>query len=134
EYVKGLALAQLAPGPLAAQLAIYLGWARGGILGATLVAIAFVLPSFLMVIAISVAYVEFGGLEWMQSAFYGIGAADIALILRSAYKLVKLTLGRDWLLWTIFAMNTIVTARWEAEVISLIVGCGMASLLVAMSR
>ncbi len=134
EYVKGLALAQLAPGPLAAQLAIYLGWARGGILGATLVAIAFVLPSFLMVIAISVAYVQFGGLEWMQSAFYGIGAAVIAIILRSAYKLVKLTLGRDWLLWTIFAMNTIVTARWEAEVISLIVGCGMASLLFAMSR
>ena len=69
EYVKGLALAQLAPGPLAAQLAIYLGWARGGILGATLVAIAFVLPSFLMVMAISVAYVRFGRLAWMQAAF-----------------------------------------------------------------
>ncbi|HET8774647.1 MAG TPA: chromate transporter [Thermoanaerobaculia bacterium] len=134
EYVKGLALAQLAPGPLAAQLAIYLGWARGGIAGATLVALAFVLPSFLMVMAISVAYVRFGGLAWMQSAFYGIGAAVIAIILRSAYKLVKLTLGRDWLLWAIFAANAVATAVLEAEVVSLILGCGVAALLVQMGR
>src|SRR5215467_13354462 len=53
DYVEGLALAQLAPGPLAAQLAIYLGWVRGGILGSTLVALVFVLPSFLMVLVFS---------------------------------------------------------------------------------
>jgi chromate transporter len=134
EYVKGLALAQLAPGPLAAQLAIYLGWARGGLLGATLVAIAFVLPSFLMVMALSVAYVRFGGLAWMQAAFYGIGAAVVAIILRSAYKLVRLTLGRQWLLWVIFAANAIATAVMEAEVVSLILGCGIAALAVHMSR
>lgn len=134
EYVKGLALAQLAPGPLAAQLAIYLGWARAGILGATLVSIAFVLPSFLMVIAISVAYVRFGGLAWMQAAFYGIGAAVIAIILRSAYKLVRLTLGRDRLLWIIFAANAIATAVLEAEVISLIVACGVATLAAQLWR
>jgi chromate transporter len=134
EYVKGLALAQLAPGPLAAQLAIYLGWARGGIPGATLVALAFVLPSFVMVMAISVAYVRFGGLAWMQAAFYGIGAAVIAIILRSAYKLVKLTLGRDWLLWAVFATNAVATAVLEAEVVSLILGCGVAALLAQMGR
>ncbi|HYR29665.1 MAG TPA: chromate transporter [Thermoanaerobaculia bacterium] len=134
EYVKGLALAQLAPGPLAAQLAIYLGWARAGILGATLVSIAFVLPSFLMVIAISVAYVRFGGLAWMQAAFYGIGAAVIAIILRSAYKLVRLTLGGDRVLWVIFIANAIATAVMEAEVVSLILGSGVATLLLRTAR
>jgi chromate transporter len=134
EYVAGLALAQLAPGPLAAQLAIYLGWARGGFPGATLVAIAFVLPSFLMVIGISVAYVRFGGLAWMQAAFYGIGAAVIAIILRSAYKLVRLTLGRQRLLWAIFAVNAIATAVMEAEIVSLILACGVAALAVHLSR
>jgi chromate transporter len=129
EYVKGLALAQLAPGPLAAQLAIYLGWARGGVFGATLVAIAFVLPSFVMVMAISVAYVRFGGLGWMQAAFYGIGAAVIAIILRSAYKLVRLTLGHDRLLWAVFVANAVATAVLEAEVVSLILGCGVAVLV-----
>jgi chromate transporter len=129
EYRRGLALAQLAPGPLAAQLAIYLGWARAGVSGATLVAFAFVLPSFVMVIALSMAYVRFGGLGWMQSAFYGIGAAVIAIILRSAFKLVRMTLGPDRLLWTIFAVNAIATAVLEAEVLSLIVGSGIAMLL-----
>src|SRR5437868_4517815 len=92
DYVEGLALAQLAPGPLAAQLAIYLGWVKGGVLGATWVGLAFVLPSFLMVLALSVLYLAFHGLAWMQAAFYGVGAAVIAVIARSAVKLVRLTL------------------------------------------
>src|SRR5215207_2763430 len=50
DYKEGLALAQLAPGPLAAQLAIYLGYVHYRILGATLVGLAFVLPSFLIVL------------------------------------------------------------------------------------
>ena len=79
DYLEGLALAQLAPGPLAAQLAIYLGYIRGGILGATAVGVAFILPSFLMVLALSAAYVRFGGLAWMQGMFYGIGAAVIGI-------------------------------------------------------
>src|SRR5262245_63154496 len=89
DYKQGLALAQLAPGPLAAQLAIYLGWVRGRVLGATLVAFAFVLPSFVMVLVLSALYVRYGGLSWMQGAFYGIGAAVIAIIGRSAWKLVR---------------------------------------------
>src|SRR5512136_195945 len=96
DYVEGLALAQLAPGPLAAQLAIYLGWIRAGTLGATLVSAAFVLPSFLMVLALSAFYVRFGGLPWMQGVFYGIGAAVIAIIGRSAFKLVRMTLAKEW--------------------------------------
>src|SRR3954453_18669320 len=83
EYVRGLALAQLAPGPLAAQLAMYLGWVRGRLLGATLVSLAFILPSFVMVLGLAAAYVEFGGLSWMQGVFYGVGAAVIAIIARS---------------------------------------------------
>src|SRR5262245_46122395 len=105
DYKQGLALAQLAPGPLAAQLAIYLGWVRGRVLGATLVAFAFVLPSFVMVLGLSVAYVELGGLPWMQAVFYGVGAAVIAIIARSVQKLTKLTLAKDPLLWAVFVVN-----------------------------
>jgi chromate transporter len=130
EYKEGLALAQLAPGPLAAQLAIYLGWARAGVVGATGVAAAFILPSFLMVLALSALYVRFGGLSWMQGAFYGIGAAVIAIIARSALKLVKLTLAKDWLLWGLFAVSAIVTAWTESEIIWLFLGSGIVALIV----
>jgi chromate transporter len=130
DYVEGLALAQLAPGPLAAQLAIYLGYVRAGILGATLVGIAFVLPSFLMVLALSAAYVRYGGLSWMQGMFYGIGAAVIAIIARSAFKLTKLTLGKDRLLWAIFLVLAVSTAWTSQEIISLFLLGGIVAVLV----
>jgi chromate transporter len=130
DYLEGLALAQLAPGPLAAQLAIYLGYIRAGLLGATAVGVAFVLPSFLMVLALSAAYVRFGGLPWMQGMFYGIGAAVIGIITRSAFKLTKLTLGKDKLLWGIFAVLAISTAWTSREIIWLFLLGGVVSLLV----
>src|SRR5712671_1083985 len=130
DYVEGLALAQLAPGPLAAQLAIYLGWVRGGVTGATLVGAAFVLPSFVMVLAISALYLRYGGLAWMQGAFYGIGAAVIAIIARSAYKLVRMTLARDGLLWVLFAVSALVTASTESELVWVFLLCGVVALAV----
>ena len=130
DYVEGLALAQLAPGPLAAQLAIYLGYVRNGILGATAVAVAFVLPSFLMVLALSAAYVRYGGLSWMQAIFYGIGASVIAIIARSAYKLTKLTLGKDKLLWGIFVVLAVMTAWTSREIVWLFLVAGVVALLV----
>ena len=135
DYVEGLALAQLAPGPLAAQLAIYLGYVRAGVLGATLVGIAFVLPSFLMVLALSWAYVRFGGLPWMQGMFYGIGAAVIAIIARSTVKLTKLTLKKDSLLWAIFGVLAISTAVTSRDIIWLVVLGGVVALAAkAMPR
>jgi chromate transporter len=130
DYREGLALAQLAPGPLAAQLAIYLGWVRSRALGATLIAVAFILPSFLMVLALSAFYLRYGGLAWMQGAFYGIGAAVIAVIIRSAVKLVRMTLGRDWLLWSLFAVTASVTAWTESEIVWVFLLSGVVSLLV----
>jgi chromate transporter len=130
EYRDGLALAQLAPGPLAAQLAMYLGWARGGLVGAGLVGLAFVLPSFVMVVGLAIGYIRFGGLPWMQGAFYGIGAAVIAIIARSVVKLTRLTLGRDVLLWSLFAVAALVTAWTESEVVWVFLGAGTLALLV----
>jgi chromate transporter len=130
DYVEGLALAQLAPGPLAAQLAIYLGWVRAGVAGASLVAAAFILPSFLMVLVLSFFYLRFGGLPWMQGLFYGIGAAVIAIIARSAVKLVRMTMGRDWLLRSIFAVNGVVTAWTESEIVWVFALSGILALLV----
>jgi chromate transporter len=117
EYKEGLALAQLAPGPLAAQLAIYLGWVRGGFIGATLTGIAFVIPSFLMVIVLAWVYLRYGGLTWMQAVFYGIGAAVIAIIARGAIKLAERTGGRDPLLAVVMIVNAGVVAWTEQELL-----------------
>jgi chromate transporter len=124
DYLEGLAFSQLSPGPLAAQLAMYLGWVAGGRIGATLAGIAFVLPSFLMVLALAALYAHFGRLSWIQGAFYGIGAAVIAIMARSAYKLVRTTLGKDRLLWVLFGGMAITTAWTESEIVWLFLLCG----------
>src|SRR6266852_5978872 len=130
DYLEGLAFAQLSPGPLAAQLAMYLGWLHAGITGATLVAVAFILPSFLMVLGLAALYVHFGSLSWIQGMFYGIGAAVIAIIVRSAIKLVGATVGKDWLLWTIFSVLAVTTAWTESEIVWLFVLCGAIAMFV----
>jgi len=134
DYLEGLALSQLSPGPLAAQLAMYLGWVRAGRLGATLVAGAFILPSLVMVLAISILYVRFHGLPWIQNVFYGIGAAVIAIIARSAVKLGRMTIGKDWLLIVILAASAIVTAWTEKEIIWVFLGFGLLALIAKAWR
>jgi chromate transporter len=130
-YKLALGLAQIMPGPLAAQTAIAIGYFQAGIAGATLVGLAFVLPSFLMVIALSMAYVAFGGLWWMQALFYGIGAAVIAIIAIAAYKLARSTNKQDPLLWGIFAVLALVTAWSQAELAEFFLAAG---LLVLIAR
>ncbi len=125
DYKEGLALAQLAPGPLAAQLAIYLGYVHYGVWGATLAGIAFVLPSFLMVVALGWAYTHYGGLDWMQAVFYGVGGAVIGIIAVSAYRLTRKTVGRDWLRWVVLLASAVCTVITETEYVALFLIAGL---------
>ena len=130
DYLEGLAFSQLSPGPLAAQLAMYIGWLRAGPIGSTLVGIAFVLPSFLMAVVVAALYVHFGSLSWIRGMFYGIGAAVIAIIVRSAIKLVRTTVRSDVLLWTIFAALAITTAWTQSEIVWLFILSGLVAMLI----
>jgi len=130
EYKEGLTLAQIMPGPLAAQLAIYLGYVHYGVMGATLVGIAFVLPSFFMVLALAWAYQQYGGLSWMQAVFYGVGASVIGIIAISAYKLTQKTLAKDWLLWAIFLISGAMTVVTESEFVPLFLLAGFVTWFV----
>ncbi|MFL5664558.1 MAG: chromate transporter [Ktedonobacteraceae bacterium] len=130
DYKEGLALAQLCPGPLAAQLAMYLGYIRYRILGATLVGLAFIWPSFLMVVLLGWLYTLYGGLSWMQAVFYGVGASVIGIIAHSAYKLTTKTIGRDPLLWGIYLVTVAVTIVTQTEQVLLFLAAGVLVWLV----
>lgn len=130
DYLDGLAFSQLAPGPLAAQLAMYLGFIRAGRWGATVVAVAFILPSFLMVAAIGEAYAHFGGTRIIAALFYGIGAAVIGIIARSAMKLARTSLKKDWLLWAVFLTLALATAFTEREFVWLFLAAGVFVMLL----
>ena len=130
EYREGMALAQLAPGPLAAQLAIYLGFVHYKVLGATLAGLGFVIPSFLMVVALGWAYVAYGGLSWMQAVFYGVGPCVIAIIFNSALKLTRRTIGSDRVMWAVFLVSAACTIITENEIVWLFLGAGILVWLI----
>ncbi len=130
DYKLGFALAQISPGPMAAQLAIALGYFKHGVRGATAVGVAFVLPSFFMVLALAMLYVAFGGLWWMQALFYGIGAAVIGIITISAYKLARKINGHDPLLWGIFIALAVITVWAQAELAEFFLLAGLLVVVV----
>jgi chromate transporter len=138
EYKEGLALAQLAPGPLAAQLGIYIGFVHYGWLGATLAGLAFVIPSFIMVVLIGMAYKLFGGLPWMQAIFYGVGAAVIGIIAISSYKLTAKSVSKfewkavkdKWILWLFYIVAAVITIITQTEEILLFVGAGLIYMII----
>jgi len=138
EYKEGLALAQLAPGPLAAQLAIYIGFIHYGLTGATLTGLAFIAPSFLMVVLLGMAYQLYGGLGWMQAVFYGVGAAVIGIIAISAYKLTIKSISKfefraiktKWLLWLFYIAGLGITVVTQKEEILLFLASGMGYMLI----
>lgn len=138
EYKEGLALAQLAPGPLAAQLAIYLGFIHYRVWGATTAGIVFVLPSFIMVVLLGMAYKLYGGLPGMQAVFYGVGAAVIGIIVLSVYKLIVKSIGKfqkdsfqqNWMLWLFFLLAAIVTIITKQEKVLVFIAAGIVYMLV----
>jgi chromate transporter len=138
EYKEGLALAQLAPGPLAAQLAIYLGFVHYRIFGATLIGFAFILPSFIMVVLLGIVYQLYGGLSWIQAVFYGVGAAVIGIITMSSYKLTLKSIGKfnlesfktNWLLWLFFIVAAVTTFVTQQEKVLLFVAAGLLYMIV----
>ena len=130
EYLEGLAVAQTLPGPLAAQLAMWLGYVRRGFWGATVSALAFILPPFAIVTVVAALYVAFAGTTLIQALFYGIGPAVIALILRGAWKLVRVTVRSDRRLWAIFATVAIVTFVVRSEVAFLFILAGVIGVLL----
>ena len=138
EYKEGLALAQLAPGPLAAQLGIYLGYVHYGIIGASLCGMAFIIPSFVMVVLLGIAYKIYGGLPWMQAVFYGVGAAVIGIIAMSSYKLTMKSVGKinlqsfrqNWILWVFYILGVAITVITKAENILFFVAAGMIYMIV----
>jgi chromate transporter len=130
EYVEGLAFAQMMPGPMAAQLAMWIGYIRHGVLGASLVGIVFILPAFFIVLVISILYTAYNGLSIVQALFYGIGPAVIAIVAHSAVRLARTTVGSERLMGAVFAVVAVITFVSRTEVALLFVIAGVFGMLL----
>jgi chromate transporter len=130
DFLNGVALGQTMPGPLAAQVCMWAGFLTRGPLGALAVAGAFIAPSFLVVLAIAIAYVHYQGLPVVQALFYGVAPAVMAIIAIAAVKLARLTNHTDRRLWIISAVIAMVTAVTGTEIALLFLAAGL--LMIAL--
>ncbi|BBX41673.1 chromate efflux transporter [Mycobacterium simiae] len=130
DFLDGVALGQTMPGPLAAQVAMWVGYLRRGALGAAAVAAAFVAPAFAIVVAVGAIYSHYSGSRVVQALFYGIAPAVMAIITIAAINLIKLTDRRDWRLWTISTAVFALTAFTGSEPVLVIVGAGVLMILL----
>lgn len=130
DFLDGVALGQTMPGPLAAQVAMWVGYLRHGAAGAAAIAVAFVAPAFAIVVATGVVYQHYAATGIVQALFYGIAPAVMAIITLAGIKLVRLTDGTDWRLWAISAAVFTLTAATGSEPVLVILGAGL--LMIAL--
>jgi len=130
QFLNGVALGQTMPGPLAAQVTMWVGFLQRGPVGALAVSVAFIAPSFLFVLAVAVLYTHYSGLAVVQAVFYGVAPGVMAIIAIAAYKLAKLTNRTDLRLWAISAVLAVVTTVTGAEIAVLFIGAGLLMILI----
>lgn len=125
DFLNGVALGQTMPGPLAAQVVMWVGYLRAGAAGALGTAAAFITPSFALVLGVAVLYVQFQGLSVVRAVFYGVAPAVMAIIAVAAVKLARLTNQHDVRLWIISGALLVVTAITGAEIAFMFLAAGL---------
>jgi len=91
-FVEGLSLVNMLPGATAAQLSIFLGYARGGWWGGLLAGLCFVVPGFLVLLALTVGYAAFGATPLLRGALYGLGPVVLGIYVVAIYRLGKVAM------------------------------------------
>lgn len=88
-FIEGLSLVNMLPGAAATQLGIFLGYSRGGWLGGLLAGLCFVLPAFVIMLALTLTYAAFGATPLMNGALYGLGPVVLGIFMVAVYRLGK---------------------------------------------
>ena len=99
-FLHALNYCMVLPGPEAQQLATYIGWLMHRTWGGIVAGALFVLPSLLILILLSWAYIAYGDVHWVAGLFYGIKPAVTAIVVQAAHRIGSRVLKNAWL-WAI---------------------------------
>ena len=129
EFLDGLALCQMLPGPASTQLGVLICHARGGLAGALIGGAAFILPGFCVMLAFTLLYERWGALPALGPVFAGIAPAVVAVILFSAWRLGRSAVTRlDVAL--VFGAGFAMTAWLRLDTALTLILCGAAAAVL----
>lgn len=133
EFSDGVTLGQVLPGPIAVDTVVYLGYKLHGWLGAVLSFIAFFLPSFLLMLVLTLLYLQYGTLPHVAGVFKGIGAAVVALIVAASFRMGQNAVKDVWAA-VILAASGIALAVFQVNIVLIVVVAGLAGFLLYRNR
>lgn len=129
QFLEGLAVCQILPGPASTQLGIYLGYLRGGLMGGILAGLCFILPAFILITALSHVYFQYGAVPEIQGLLYGINALVIALIGNSLLKMGKSSI-KDRIGGVIMALSATAIYALKLNILVVLISGGLIGIMV----
>jgi chromate transporter len=129
-FLHALNFCMLLPGPEAMQLATYIGWRLHGTAGSLAAGLLFVLPGALVVLALSIAYALYGHVTLVETAFVGIKAAVLVIVIEALIRVARRALHEPYD-WAIAAFAFIAIFFFAVPFPAIIAAAAIAGLLLA---
>ncbi|MBE7001484.1 MAG: chromate transporter [Ruminococcaceae bacterium] len=130
DILEIIAIAESTPGPIAINSATFVGYRTCGVLGSLMATLGVVLPSFVIIYAISFVLRQFQSLTAVQYAFQGIRAGVLALLCKALWGMYKKN-QKNWASYTVMAGAFILTALLDVSVLPVLIGCAVFGLVTA---
>ena len=126
-----VAIAESTPGPIAINSATFVGYRAAGVLGSAAATFGVVLPSFVIILALSFVLQQFQEVRAVQYAFRGIQAGVLALLFKALWTMYKKA-PKGWAAYVVMAGSFVATAVLQINVLFVIIGCAVFGLVTAM--
>ena len=131
DILEIIAIAESTPGPIAINSATFVGYRACGIVGSMVATIGVVLPSFMIILALSFVLREFRDVQAVQWAFQGIRAGVLALLVKALWTMFKKS-PKGWAAYVVIGASFILTAIFDINVIFVLIGCAVFGLVTSL--
>ena len=130
DILEVVAISESTPGPIAINSATFVGYKAAGVLGSVCATLGVVLPSFVIILALSFVLRQFQELKAVQYAFFGIRAGVLALLVKALWTMYKKS-PKGWPAYVVMAGSFLLTAVFDFNVIFVLIGCAVFGLVTS---